>query len=323
MFPSSTQKKHWFFQSKDEVDALRQQANERFIKRYCQDDEQAVASNFLSADEEHQLCRLVEETAQKFCQSFSPPFLPTVIYTGFVFFKRFYMHNSVMEHLAKNIMMSCLYLASKVDEFNISIDDFIRNLKSGTPQSNATVILSLEAPIMRHLHYHLIVHSPYRPLEGHFIEMKTSCPAIPKVESMRPGCEDFLWRSLLTDACFYFTPTQIALAALVHSGELLNYDISRQYILGVMCGGDVAKAETLLGKLRDCITMVTSVQTTSKDTATYLQSRAQEYMGLLDQMNAQRAKRKSDGDRMDDAKRVKNTSTESTEEGSESDDDDD
>jgi len=323
MFPTSTQKKHWIFNSKEEIDAMRQEANAKFIRHNCQDGtEEAVSNNFLSPEEERQLCQLVEETAQKFCQSFNLPFLPTVIYTGFVFFKRFYMHNSIMDHLAKNIMMSCLYLASKVDEFNVSIDEFVRNLKSGTPQTNTTVILSLEAPIMRQLQYHLIVHSPYRPLEGHFIEIKTLCPEIPKVEAMRPGCEEFLWRSLLTDVCFFFTPTQIALAAILHSGEQLGYDIYRHYIVGILCQGDFAKAENLLVKLRGCIQMATSVQTTSQETAAYLQSRSMQCMTLLEQMNVQRAKRKAESDRgMDDAKRLKSMSVESTE-GSDSDDDD-
>jgi len=269
------------------------------------------------------MCQLVEETAQKFCQSFNPPLLPSVTYTGFVFFKRFYMHNSVMQYLAKNIMMSCLYLASKVDEFNVSIDDFVRNLKSGTPSSNATVILSLEAPIMRQLRYHLIVHGPHRPLEGYFIEMKTLCPDIPKVEDMRAGCEEFLWRSLLTDVCFLFTPSQIGLAAVLHSGQHLGHDIYNSYIARVLCKDDPEKAEDLVSKLRNCINIVTSVQPTSKESAGFLQSRAQQYMALLEEMSPQRAKRRLDhSGSSDDAKRLKSGSGESSEEDSDSDDED-
>lgn len=68
--------------------------------------------------------------------------------------------------------MACLYLASKVDEFNVSIDEFVQNLKSGTKSSNTEIILGLEADLMRLLRFHLTVHGPYRPFEGHMIEIK-------------------------------------------------------------------------------------------------------------------------------------------------------
>lgn len=34
-----------------------------------------------------------------------------------------------MEYFPKNVMMACYYLAAKIDEFNISIDNFVNNLR--------------------------------------------------------------------------------------------------------------------------------------------------------------------------------------------------
>uniref|UniRef100_A0A183C4M0 Cyclin_C_2 domain-containing protein n=1 Tax=Globodera pallida TaxID=36090 RepID=A0A183C4M0_GLOPA len=63
-----------------------------------------------------------------------------------------------MEYYPKNVMMGCYYLAAKVDEFNISIDNFIDNL--------------------------------------------------------RPVSSEFLKNSLLSDAMFLYSPSQMALAAV-------------------------------------------------------------------------------------------------------------
>lgn len=65
-----------------------------------------------------------------------------------------------------------MYLACKIDEFNVSIDEFCSNLKCGTSQTNAEIILSYELDILYHLNYQLTVHTPHRPFEGFFIDIK-------------------------------------------------------------------------------------------------------------------------------------------------------
>lgn len=68
--------------------------------------------------------------------------------------------------------MTSIYLASKTEEFKININDFVANLKSGTKESNIEIILSMELELMHNIDYQLIVHTPYRPLEGHLIDIK-------------------------------------------------------------------------------------------------------------------------------------------------------
>ena len=64
-----------------------------------------------------------------------------------------------------------MYLASKVEEFNVSITQFVGNLK-GDREKFTNTILSFELLLMKKLHYHLTVHNPYRPLEGFIIDLK-------------------------------------------------------------------------------------------------------------------------------------------------------
>lgn len=54
---------------------------------------------------------------------------PSVRWIAFAYFKRFYLHQSAMEYFPKSVMMACYYLAAKIDEFNISIDNFVNNLR--------------------------------------------------------------------------------------------------------------------------------------------------------------------------------------------------
>ena len=67
--------------------------------------------------------------------------------------------------------LTCVYLACKVDEFNVSIAQFVGNLK-GDREKFANIILGFELLLMDKLHYHLTVHNPFRPLEGFFIDIK-------------------------------------------------------------------------------------------------------------------------------------------------------
>lgn len=78
-----------------------------------------------------------------------------------------------MDYHPKNILVTCVYLACKVDEFNVSMDQFVFNIK-GDRQKAADIILNNELLLMQQLKYHLNVHSPIRPIEGFLIDIKVS-----------------------------------------------------------------------------------------------------------------------------------------------------
>lgn len=69
--------------------------------------------------------------------------------------------------------VTCVYLASKVEEFNVSISQFVANVK-GDREKATDIILNNELLLMQRLHYHLTVHNPYRPVEGLLIDIKVS-----------------------------------------------------------------------------------------------------------------------------------------------------
>lgn len=67
--------------------------------------------------------------------------------------------------------VTCVYLACKVEEFNISIQQFVANIK-GDREKASDIILNDELLLMQQLNFHLTVHNPYRPITGLLIDIK-------------------------------------------------------------------------------------------------------------------------------------------------------
>ncbi|OXB82617.1 UNVERIFIED_CONTAM: hypothetical protein H355_003912 [Colinus virginianus] len=187
MFYSSTQRRCWTFRSEEELSRSRADANRKFRSK-------AVASGKGTA-----------------C----------------MYFKRFYLNNSVMEYHPRIIMLTCAFLACKVDEFNVSSAQFVGNLReSPLGQEKALEqILEYELLLIQQLNFHLIVHNPYRPFEGILIDLKTRYPLLENPEVLRKTADDFLNRVALTDAYLLFTPSQIALAAILSSASRAGINV--------------------------------------------------------------------------------------------------
>ena len=64
-----------------------------------------------------------------------------------------------------------MYLACKVEEFNISIQQFVANIK-GDREKASDIILNDELLLMQQLNFHLTIHNPYRPVTGLLIDIK-------------------------------------------------------------------------------------------------------------------------------------------------------
>nr|XP_045015986.1 cyclin-H-like [Jaculus jaculus] len=176
---------------------------------------------FLEPHEEAILCKYYEKRLLEFCSVFKPAMPRSVVGTACMYFKRFYLNNSVMEYHPRIIMLTCAFLACKVDEFNLSSPQFVGNLcESPLGQEKALEqILEYELLLIQQLNFHLIVHNPYRPFEGFLIDIKTHYPMLENPESLRKTADDFLNRIALTGAYLLYTPSQIALTAILSSAS--------------------------------------------------------------------------------------------------------
>lgn len=67
--------------------------------------------------------------------------------------------------------VTCCYLACKVEEFNVSIVQFVSNIK-GDREKATDIILNNELLLMEQLNFHLTIHNPFRAVEGLLIDIK-------------------------------------------------------------------------------------------------------------------------------------------------------
>ena len=239
MYATSTQRRNWIYDSLDELDQLRINANTRVVKSNAG----STSDQHLSPKEELYLVRSYLVNLREFCRKFQPPMRKSVIATAFIYMKRFYLHQSCMEYHPRDIGVTCAYLACKVDEFNVSISQFIKNVQGDCRKGQKTV-LSNELLLMEKLQFNLNVHLPYRAVEGFLIDLRVRCqPARDKTNLLVEEIDEFLEKLMFTDACFLYAPSQIALAAVYHSAEKCNVDLNG-YLTDIIFAEEPGALET-------------------------------------------------------------------------------
>ena len=102
--------------------------------------------------------------------------------TAFQYMKRFYLNNSVMNYHPKQIMVTCVYLACKVEEFNVAMKDFVKNVK-GDGTKARDFVLNNELMLMEQLKFHLTTHNPFRSVEGFLIDIKVNAELYMRISS--------------------------------------------------------------------------------------------------------------------------------------------
>ncbi|XP_068127795.1 cyclin-H [Hyperolius riggenbachi] len=248
MYHISTQKRHWTFSSEEELLRLRGQANSRYRARVRAAVKPHLCEIFnVEPHEEFIICKYYEKKLVDFSNVFKPTMPKSVLGTACMYFKRFYLNNSVMEHHPRIIMLTCAFLACKVDEFNVSSVQFVGNLPDSPAAQEKILeqILEYELLLIQQLNFHLIVHNPYRPFEGYLIDLKTRYPMLENPETLRKTADDFLTRASLTDAGLMFTPSVMALTAVLSSASRAGLNME-SYLLECLSLKDDREAMTRL-----------------------------------------------------------------------------
>lgn len=79
--------------------------------------------------------------------------------------------------------VTCIYLACKIEEFNVSILQFVANIK-GDREKATDIILNNELLLTEQLNFHLAIHNPFRPVEGLLIDIKVSKVIVNSVRTL-------------------------------------------------------------------------------------------------------------------------------------------
>lgn len=144
-----------------------------------------------------------------------------VMATALMYFKRFFMVNSVMNHNPRHIMVTCINVANKVEEWVGRSGVTLRKLAEVT-KTKPERIVRLEVTLLDSIRFHLRLFHPYKPLRGHV-------QAIGKMikeagndewsegvgEQLVVAANSLIQTAFFTDTMFLWFPSQIALAALL------------------------------------------------------------------------------------------------------------
>ncbi|NXN99689.1 CCNH protein, partial [Rhinopomastus cyanomelas] len=262
MYHNSTQRRLWTFPSEEELTRSREEANRKFrAKVVASGKVQPSRPILLEPHEELAICKYYEKRLVDFCAVFKPAMPRSVVGTACMYFKRFYLNNSVMEYHPRIIMqvtnllellLTCAFLACKVDEFNVSSTQFVGNLRESPAGQEKALeqILEHELLLIQQLNFHLIVHNPYRPFEGFLIDLKTRYSMLENPEVLRKTADDFLNRVALTDAYLLFSPSQIALTAVLSSGSRAGINMESYLSESLMLKENKESLDKLLDSMK-------------------------------------------------------------------------
>ncbi|KAL1147984.1 hypothetical protein V6Z11_A10G093600 [Gossypium hirsutum] len=192
-FHTSTHRANWIFSPQELVEKYKA-ANQRAIQaleKYGTTQMEVDADGSLSypepiardnADkhsrpkplniEEEQFMRVFyENKLREVCSAF---YFPNKIQaTALIYFKRFYLQWSVMEHHPKHIMLTCVYAACKIEENHVSAEE----IGKGISQDHQ-MILNYEMIVSQSLEFDLIVYAPYRSVEGFVNDMEVEASPV-------------------------------------------------------------------------------------------------------------------------------------------------
>ncbi|KAI1099330.1 cyclin mcs2 [Jackrogersella minutella] len=203
---------------------------------------------FLTADEEYALLNhfTVELLrAAPFCN------LPTDIQaTAAIFFRRFYVTNSVMTYPPQELMKTCLFFGCKAEGYFIRV----QKISDTFPNTTNEMILAAEYVLCQGIRFAFDVKHPFRALEGAIMSLRAlgefEDDRINKAHEISRGILKF--SPLVTDAYFHYTPSQIMYAALAIADEELVQRMMKEAFSGQ---GDDVKNE-ILGVIQSCKVML-------------------------------------------------------------------
>ncbi|KAI9929816.1 hypothetical protein ASPWEDRAFT_167484 [Aspergillus wentii DTO 134E9] len=222
----------------------------------------------LTPEEEQELVTYFCEQIVQLGETYKPP-LPTIVRaTAIQYLRRFYLSNSPMTYHPKSIMACALFLATKTDNYYISLRHFAEVIPGKT---TAEEVIAPEFLIMQSLRFTFDVRHPFRGLEGGIMELQAMsqgmgqpAPHLPHQtsEDLRRGIlslpppqagvppsnsiSDRLARAhhttretlksaaQMTDAYFLYTPSQIWLSAFLLADKPLA-----EFYLDTKLGGPI------------------------------------------------------------------------------------
>lgn len=225
-YAQTSQARNWRF-SPSNLASIRSQGNlaaRRRLEALWNEETSSSSSSssipFLSVDDELALITYYLVKVGQIVRAFGLPELVEATATTFV--KRFYLRNTCMDFHPKNIVITCIFLASKAENYPLNLADFARKLAGKSNDAavideNKRTVLDFEFLVSQSLQFEYAVTGAQRALYGLVLDLqslKEDGPSREEVHKLVAGARTNLVNSRLTDAEFVYTPAQIALACI-------------------------------------------------------------------------------------------------------------
>lgn len=165
-FSQSTQKSKWLFKPQD-LERTRATLLTSALQLAQQGPTQPDEALTLTADDERKLLTFYHRQTMDICNSFKFPH--KVIATALIYLKRFYLAYSTVEYNPRDLMVTCIYLACKIEEHYIGAEELCRHAKV-----NPEMVLRRELTLLQGVKFDLICYAPYRAVTG-FLEDIEEC----------------------------------------------------------------------------------------------------------------------------------------------------
>ncbi|KAL9544634.1 hypothetical protein MBANPS3_007529 [Mucor bainieri] len=262
IFEESSQYKHWRFSPEQLWDIRNKSTSEAIsrVKRNVQEEQQKNAEtnetldkDYLSAKEELALCRFFEMQCQvmsKHCK-----LTDMVMATAVIYMKRFFLYNTVMDYYPKDILLTCLFLATKSESERISIDDFGKTFRLESTKK----VLNLEYTVSQGIKFQYYIHHPYRPAHGFFLDMQTGPTDIKLLKETYKKVGKAIAEILLSDLPFIYQPAQLALAAFMIAGKENGFDQQVKRYITDRFGQDAPTLLSIIERIVGFLKTVTPV----------------------------------------------------------------
>lgn len=272
LYRRSSQYRKWTF-TREQLEKMETKVNRRVAptELALSPAEEKRLVSFCATEQLKQLCEAHKLSSQ-------------VRATALAYFRRFYLKHSVMEFLPRLVLPTCVFLAAKAENQFVPLTKFCEVVAKLDPQD----ILDFEFSLFSALEFTLSVHSPTWPLHGLFLDMQTVLAENNEVEllcEIHDKAKALLLSTLASDASFLYTPTQIALAAMmaVHPLKTTEY-------MALCMGSQDLPLERLLKIVEECKDMLVAFgkDLVSLDEFKALSKRLNQYYKSKDKDNAKR-----------------------------------
>jgi len=229
----------WLF-SEEELNRLREESN-----RSSSQSKHVLSAEVtpLSVIDERRVLRMSCEQVFEACDLLKKRFprlkVPQEIKaTAVGLLRRFFTRHSVMDHDARVLTFTCVFVACKAEEFyvfaannereraitkflkcplfheDVTTETFLAKHMKFEPQG---AVQEAELMLLKGTDFNLQIHHPYRALKGYVANVRKTCPDLIPEKLLRKvidSANEVVDKCLLSDVVFLHPPSRIALGAL-------------------------------------------------------------------------------------------------------------